>query len=101
VITAEVKPESLQSVSVLVIVKVRGVLCYFGGFPNDERLVGPDVDYKLFSVEVSIAFCLCQVFGCCWLLVLQSGGSDMFRILLAMGWLLWPKYILPLEQGKR
>jgi hypothetical protein len=78
-ITAEVKPDFIQSVSILVIIKVTGVLCYFGGFPDDAGSVGPDADYNLCSVEVNIAFCLSQVFGYRWFLVQQSGASDVFR----------------------
>jgi hypothetical protein len=64
-ITAEVKPDFIQSLSVLVIIKFMGVLCYFGGVPDDAGLVGPVVDYHLCSVEANIAFCLSQVFGYC------------------------------------
>jgi hypothetical protein len=84
-ITAEVEPDFIQSVSILVIVMAMGVLCYFGGFPDDVGLVGPDVDYKLSSVEVNIAFCLSQEFGYRWLLVLQSSASDVFRNLVGYG----------------
>lgn len=77
-ITAEVKPDFIQSVSLLVIVKFMGVLCYFGGFPDDAGLVGPVVDYNLCSVKANIAFCLSQMFEYHWLLALQSGSSDVF-----------------------
>jgi hypothetical protein len=57
------------------VVEVFGHLIFF---LDCARMIGVDVGYDSCLVSIDAVFSSCGVFGCCWLLVLQSGVSDLF-----------------------
>jgi hypothetical protein len=71
------------------------VFCYFVGFIDDVRMVGLNIGYDLWSVEVDAMFfsAECLVTTHCQFPSLVS--LICFKILVDMWWVIWPVFVLP------